>query len=95
MLTKMDHLGIAVLNLDGSIEYYEKSLGLHCNGREEVDSQKVKTAFFEIGDAHLKLLEPMSDDSSIAKFFDTNGESIHHIASHTDNIKGQPLLRIR
>lgn len=89
MLTKIDHLGIAVRNLDKSIEYYEKSLGLHCHGREEVDSQKVKTAFFEIGEVHLELLEPTSADSPIAKFLDKNGEGIHHIAFRTDDIEGQ------
>ena len=89
MLTKIDHLGIAVRNLDQSIEYYEKSLGLRCHGCEEVDSQKVKTAFFEIGDVHLELLEPTSEDSPIAKFLNKNGEGIHHIAFRTDDIEGQ------
>ena len=89
MLTKIDHLGIAVRNLDESIEYYENSLGLHCHGREEVDSQKVKTAFFEIGDVHLELLEPTSEDSPIAKFLEKNGEGIHHIAFRTDDIDQQ------
>lgn len=89
MLTKIDHLGIAVRDLDESIEYYEKSLGLSCHGREEVDSQKVKTAFFEVGEVHLELLEPTSEDSPIAKFLEKNGEGIHHIAFHTDDIEGQ------
>jgi len=89
MLTKIDHLGIAVRDLDESIEYYEKSLGLHCHGREEVDSQKVKTAFFEVGEIHLELLEPTSEDSPIAKFLEKNGEGIHHIAFRTDNIEEQ------
>ena len=89
MLTKIDHLGIAVRDLDESIEYYEKSLGLSCHGREEVDSQKVKTAFFEVGEVHLELLEPTSEDSPIAKFLEKNGEGIHHIAFHTADIEGQ------
>ena len=89
MLTKIDHLGIAVHDLDESIEYYEKSLGLSCHGCEEVDSQKVKTAFFEVGEVHLELLEPTSEDSPIAKFLEKNGEGIHHIAFHTDDIEGQ------
>lgn len=89
MLTQIDHLGIAVNNLDKRIEYYEKSLGLHCHGREEIDSQKVKTAFFEIGEVHLELLEPTSADSPIAKFLEKNGEGIHHIAFRTDDIKKQ------
>lgn len=89
MITKIDHLGIAVRNLDESVEYYEKALGLHCHGREEVASQKVKTAFFSAGDVHLELLEPTADDSPIAKFLEKNGEGIHHIAFHTDDIEGQ------
>lgn len=89
MIQQIDHLGIAVHNLDASIEYYEKALGLHCHGREEVASQKVKTAFFEAGDVHLELLEPTSDDSPIAKFLAKNGEGIHHIAFRVDDVVGQ------
>lgn len=89
MLTKIDHLGIAVHDLDKSVEYYENSLGLSCHGREEVDSQKVKTAFFEIGGVHLELLEPTSKDSPIAKFLEKNGEGIHHVAFRTDDIEKQ------
>ena len=89
MLTKIDHLGIAVRDLNKSVEYYENSLGLRCHGREEVDSQKVKTAFFEIGDVHLELLEPTSEDSPIARFLEKNGEGIHHIAFRTDDIEQQ------
>ena len=73
MITKIDHLGIAVKSLDESIPYYENVLGLHCEGREEVESQKVRTAFFAAGDVHLELLEPTSDDSPIAKFLEKNG----------------------
>ena len=89
MIQKIDHLGIAVKRLDDSIEYYEKALGLTCHGREEVASQKVKTAFFEAGDVHIELLEPTADDSPIAKFIEKNGEGIHHIAFATDDIDGQ------
>jgi methylmalonyl-CoA/ethylmalonyl-CoA epimerase len=89
MITNIDHLGIAVSNLEESVEYYEKALGLHCHGREEVASQKVKTAFFEAGAVHIELLEPTSDDSPIAKFLEKNGEGIHHIAFAVDDIEGQ------
>jgi methylmalonyl-CoA/ethylmalonyl-CoA epimerase len=89
MIQQIDHLGIAVRSLDASIEYYEKALGLHCHGREEVASQKVRTAFFEAGDVHLELLEPTSDDSPIVKFLEKNGEGIHHIAFRVDDIEGQ------
>ncbi|PXA04041.1 methylmalonyl-CoA epimerase [Coraliomargarita sinensis] len=89
MITKIDHLGIAVKNLDESIAYYESALGLHCHGREEVASQKVKTAFFEAGEVHLELLEPTSDESPIAKFLEKNGEGIHHIAFAVEDIEDQ------
>lgn len=89
MIQKIDHIGIAVKNLDESIEYYEKALGLHCHGQEEVESQKVKTAFFEAGEVHIELLEPTAEDSPIAKFLEKNGEGIHHIAFGTDDIEGQ------
>lgn len=89
MINKIDHLGIAVSNLDASVEYYEKALGLHCHGREEVASQKVKTAFFAAGDVHIELLEPTAEDSPIAKFLEKNGEGIHHIAFAVNDIEGQ------
>jgi len=89
MIQQIDHLGIAVKNLDEVAKFYEESLGLHCHGKEVVESQKVKTAFFEVGDVHVELLEPTSEDSPIAKFLEKNGEGIHHIAFRTDDIEGQ------
>ncbi len=89
MITKIDHLGIAVRSLDESIKYYEDVLGLICEGREEVESQMVRTAFFAAGDVHIELLEPTSDESPIAKFLEKNGPGIHHIAFATDDITGQ------
>jgi methylmalonyl-CoA/ethylmalonyl-CoA epimerase len=90
MITKIDHLGIAVQSLDEAIPYYENILGLTCEGREEVDSQKVRTAFFAAGEVHLELLEPTAADSPIAKFLEKNPSGgIHHIAFATDDINGQ------
>lgn len=89
MIQKIDHLGIAVKNLDEVVKYYEDSLGLTCEGREEVESQKVRTAFFHVGEVHIELLEPTAEDSPIAKFLEKNGEGIHHIAFGTDDIEGQ------
>lgn len=88
MLQKIDHLGIAVRSIAEAAPFYEKVLGLKCQGIEEVESQKVRTAFFEVGDVHLELLEPTSPDSTIAKFLETRGEGIHHIAFRSDCIEG-------
>jgi len=90
MLTKIDHLGIAVRSLDEAVPYYEKALGLKCGHREEVPSQKVRTAFFAIGEVHLELLEPTDPESPIAKFLEKNpAGGIHHIAFGTDGIEAQ------
>ncbi len=89
MLQKIDHLGIAVKSLAEAVPYYEKALGLTCEKIEEVPSQKVKTAFFNVGGVHLELLEPTAEDSPIAKFIADRGEGIHHVAFATGDILGQ------
>lgn len=89
MLKKIDHLGIAVHSLDEAIPFFEKVLGLSCAGVEEVSSQKVKTAFFEVGQTHIELLEPTSEESPIAKFLAKNGQGVHHVAYLTDDIQAQ------
>lgn len=89
MISKIDHLGIAVKDLGEAVAYYEKTLGLKCEHIEEVESQRVRTAFFTVGETHLELLEPTSEDSPVAKFLEKNGEGIHHVAFGTDDINGQ------
>jgi methylmalonyl-CoA/ethylmalonyl-CoA epimerase len=90
MITKIDHLGIAVQSLDQAVPYYEKALGLKCDRREEVASQKVRTAFFTVGEVHLELLEPTSPESPVAKYLEKNTSGgIHHIAFATDDIESQ------
>jgi methylmalonyl-CoA epimerase len=89
MLEKIDHIGIAVRSIDQAKPFFEKVLGLKCEGEEVVESQKVKTAFFAVGEVHIELLEPTSDDSPIAKFLENKGEGIHHIAYKTDDIENQ------
>ncbi len=89
MIQGIDHLGIAVRSLDEAVKYYEQALGLKCEHREEVPSQKVSTAFFNVGGTHIELLEPTSPDSPIAKFLEKNGEGIHHIAFAVDSVQGQ------
>lgn len=79
-LTHIEHLGIAVKSLEESIPYYEKVLGLKCYAIEEVVDQKVKTAFFKVGQTKIELLEPTSPESTIAGFLEKRGEGIHHMA---------------
>lgn len=85
-LTHIEHLGIAVKSIEASLPYYEKVLGLKCYNIEEVADQKVKTAFLKIGQTKIELLEPTSEDSTIAKFIANRGEGIHHIAFATDSV---------
>ena len=90
MITRIDHLGIAVKSLDETVPYYEKALGLKCEHREEVPSQKVRTAFFSAGEVHIELLEPTSPDSAVAKFLEKNpAGGVHHIAFATTDIAEQ------
>lgn len=89
MIEKIDHLGIAVRSIEEARKFYEEVLGLVCEKEEVVASQKVRTAFFTVGNIHIELLEPTSDDSPIAGFLEKKGEGFHHIAYHTDNIDDQ------
>lgn len=89
MIKKIDHIGIAVSSLEEAIPFYEKALGLKCEHIEEVAAQKVRTAFFAVGEVHLELLEPMSPDSPVGKFLEKNGPGVHHVALGTDDVEGQ------
>ena len=85
-LTHIEHLGIAVKSLEEAIPYYENVLGLKCYAIEEVADQKVKTAFFKIGQTKLEPLEPTCPESTIAGFIEKRGEGIHHLAFATDDV---------
>lgn len=84
--THIEHIGIAVKNLDESIKYYENILGLKCYAVEEVKDQKVKTAFFMVGQTKIELLESTAEDGPIAKFIEKKGEGIHHLAFAVNNL---------
>jgi len=79
-VSKIEHIGIAVKNLSESIPFYEQLLGTTCYAIEEVSDQKVKTAFFKVGESKIELLEATSEESPIAKFIEKRGEGVHHIA---------------
>ncbi|MDP3461559.1 MAG: methylmalonyl-CoA epimerase [Bacteroidales bacterium] len=78
--THIEHIGIAVVNLETAIPYYEKLLGTVCYAIEEVTDQKVKTAFFKVGQTKIELLESTDPEGPIGKFIEKKGEGIHHIA---------------
>ncbi len=84
--THIEHIGIAVANLDESINYYEKVLGLECYAIEEVADQKVRTAFFKVGDTKIELLESTDPEGPIGKFIEKKGPGIHHLAFAVDNV---------
>ena len=86
-VSHIEHIGIAVKNLDESIKFYEEALGLKCYNIEEVKDQKVRTAFFMVGQSKIELLEATSEESSIAKFIEKKGEGIHHLAFAVNNIE--------
>lgn len=79
-ISHIEHIGIAVKSLEHAIPYYENVLGLKCYAIEEVQDQKVKTAFFQVGETKIELLEATDSESPIAKFIEKRGEGIHHIA---------------
>jgi len=87
-LTHIEHIGIAVRNLNESIKFYETVLGLKCYSIEEIKDQKVRTAFFKIGETKIELLESTGQDGPIAKFIEKKGEGIHHIAYAVNNLNG-------
>ncbi|NMC57875.1 MAG: methylmalonyl-CoA epimerase [Candidatus Methanofastidiosa archaeon] len=87
MIKKIDHVGIAVTNLEESLSFYESALGLKLENIEEVSEQKVKVGFLDIGGVHFELLEPTSPESTVAKFIEKRGEGIHHIAVLVDNLE--------
>ncbi|PKG45698.1 MULTISPECIES: methylmalonyl-CoA epimerase [unclassified Planococcus (in: firmicutes)] len=86
-MKKVDHIGIAVKNLEQVLPYYTETLGCPLMKIEEVEGQKVKVAFIDAGNIKLELLEPMSEDSPIHKFIEKKGEGIHHIAFGVDGIE--------
>ena len=92
MLKKIDHLGIAVKSIEEASKFFENVLGLECEGTEVVESQKIRTSFYSIGETHIELLEATSEDSAVAKFLEKNGEGLHHVAYRTDDIEGQLKL---
>ncbi|OLS40142.1 methylmalonyl-CoA epimerase [Bacillus sp. MRMR6] len=87
MIKKVDHIGIAVRSLEDALPFYTEVLKLPLLGIELVDSQKVRVAFLKAGETKLELLEPISEESTIAGFIEKRGEGIHHVALGVESIE--------
>lgn len=86
---KIDHLGIAVANLEDSVNVFKNIMGMECTGEEVIEEQNVKVAFLPVGESELELLESTSPDGNIAKFIEKKGEGIHHIAFEVDDLEAK------
>ena len=87
MLTKINHIGIAVKSLDDAIPFYRDNLGMALAGIEEVTEQKVRVAMLQVGESMIELLEPTAEDSPVARYIEKNGTGIHHIAYEVSDIE--------
>ena len=86
ILEYIEHIGIAVKNLEEAIAYYENVLGLKCYAVEEIEDQKVKTAFFKVGQTKIELLQSTDPAGPIGKFIEKRGDGVHHIAFNVKNL---------
>lgn len=93
-MQKIEHIGIAVKSLEQSIPLFEKLLGSPCYKQEKVESEQVTTAFFQVGDAKIELLESLSGSGVIARFIEKKGEGMHHIAFEVADIHAE-MERLR
>ena len=87
MIKKIDHIGVAVKNLNEAMKLYMESLGLEIEDTEELKEQRVKVAFFPVGESRIELIESTDPNGLIAKFIERRGEGIHHIALEVDHIE--------
>jgi methylmalonyl-CoA/ethylmalonyl-CoA epimerase len=87
MINKVDHIGIAVRSIEESRKMYE-TLGLSVSSIEDVPAEGVRVAMIECGETHIELLEPISEDSAVAKFLEKRGPGIHHVCLASDDVRG-------
>jgi methylmalonyl-CoA/ethylmalonyl-CoA epimerase len=87
MIKKVDHIGIAVKSLENALPFYTNVLKLPLLGIEDVKSEKLRVAFLQVGETKIELLEPMTEDSVVAKFIETRGEGLHHVALGVESIE--------
>jgi methylmalonyl-CoA/ethylmalonyl-CoA epimerase len=86
MLSRIDHVGIAVRDLDEAIRVYERRLGLRASARERLESEGIEVAMIPIGESRIELITPLGNDSTVEKFLRERGEAVHHVAYATDDI---------
>ena len=87
MSRKINHIGIAVKSIDAVFDFYNKDLGLEFEAYETVEEQGVRVAFFKTGESRIELLEPLNENSPIAKFIAKKGEGLHHLALGSSDLK--------
>jgi methylmalonyl-CoA epimerase len=85
MLTEIDHVAIAVNDLDAAIDYYKRAYGVDVEHRERVERDGVDEALIKVADSYVQLLRPFRDDSTVAKFLERKGEGIHHVGYRVDS----------
>jgi methylmalonyl-CoA/ethylmalonyl-CoA epimerase len=94
VLDRIDHIGVAVRDLEGAIRLYEETLGMPLAHRETVESQGVEAALLDVGDGHVELLRPLGADTPVGKFLERRGEGLHHVAYAVEDIDAT-LARLR
>jgi len=87
MLSRIDHVGIAVRDLDEAIRIYERRLGLRSTGRERLEREGIEIAMIPIGESRIELIMPIDPDSRVEKFLQDRGEAVHHVAYATDDVR--------
>ena len=87
MITKLDHIAIAVADIEEASRFYTELLGLKVTGVEELPKEQVKVAFIPVGDTRIELVQPLSDESPISKFLEKRGQGLHHLCFRSDDIQ--------
>jgi len=88
MPSRIQHVALAVADIDESISFYREVWGLEPSHREKVEADHIEEAMFPLGDSHIQLISPTSDASTVARFLDRRGEGLHHIAYEVDDLEG-------
>ncbi|MDQ6711324.1 MAG: methylmalonyl-CoA epimerase [Candidatus Dormibacteraeota bacterium] len=87
MLSRIDHVGIAVRDLDQAIQVYERRLGLRASGRERLEAEGIEIAMIPVGESRIELITPISPESRVHKFLADRGEAVHHVAYASDDVR--------